>query len=192
MDAGTWRCEKLHTLPSLSTPGTADTPSLSTRGRGREVLAPPLTTSSCLSVSTGLVQYSLSADPQRPAAGDEPQELCSDHRGGRSASVRESHFPGEYGGSALGVPGVENAVVARREGLSGPLPRPRLCDTGVADVTPGLTRPSPSFHSQQLSRGLGEYFPLPGPERVSDPHSLVGRGTFLRIPPCTGRELSVA
>lgn len=41
----------------------------------------------CLSSLTGLVQYSLSADPECPAAGNEPEEFCSDHRGRRGASV---------------------------------------------------------------------------------------------------------
>lgn len=68
---------------------------------GREVLMQLVL---CPSLSTGLVQYSLSADPQRAAAGNEPEELCSDHRGRRSASVWESHFPGEYSSSAPRVP----------------------------------------------------------------------------------------
>lgn len=69
-------------LPRLSTPRTANNQVLSTfhnkRMRRSSVIAALML---CLSLLTGLVQYSLSAHPQRPAAGNEPEELCSDHRG---------------------------------------------------------------------------------------------------------------
>jgi len=92
-------------LPRLSTPRTANNRFLSTSHKERKRQSSANAALMwCLSLSTGLVQYSLSADPQCPAAGNEPEELCSDHRGRRSASVRESHFPGEYGSSARRVP----------------------------------------------------------------------------------------
>lgn len=69
-------------LPRLSTPRTANNQFFSTlhnkRMRQRSANAALML---CPSLLTGLVQYSLPADPQCPAAGNEPEELCSDHRG---------------------------------------------------------------------------------------------------------------
>lgn len=54
---------------------------------------------------------------------------------------------------------------------------PGLVILKVADMTWWLMWPSQNFHIWLLRWGLNWYFPLPGSERVSYPHSLVGHGS---------------
>lgn len=48
-----------------------------------------------LSIFLGMVQHCVPADPQCTAAWDEFKTFCTNHRGGWSSSVWESHFSGK-------------------------------------------------------------------------------------------------